>query len=58
MSALLPSQHKEYKDRIKQLEDDKRQIYACCLRRVTRIINTSSISEAEKKDLLEMIWEE
>jgi hypothetical protein len=58
MSELLPSQVRIYKDRIKQLEDDKRQIYACCLRRVTRIINTSSISEAEKKDLLEMIWEE
>jgi hypothetical protein len=58
MSDLLPSQHKEYKDKIKELEADKRQIYACCLRRVTRIINTSSLSVSEKKDLLEMIWEE
>jgi hypothetical protein len=58
MTDLLPSQERMYKDRIKQLEVDKRQIYACCLRRVTRIINTSSLSESEKKDLLEMIWEE
>ena len=58
MSALLPSQERQYKDKIKELESDKRQIYACCLRRVTRIINTSSLSETEKKDLLEAIWEE
>ena len=58
MTAMLPSQERAYKDKIKELESDKRQIYACCLRRVTRIINTSPLSESEKKDLLEMIWEE
>jgi hypothetical protein len=58
MTELLPSTERAYKDKIKELESDKRQIYACCLRRVTRIINTSCLSEAEKKDLLEMIWED
>jgi len=58
MTELLPSTERAYKDKIRELTEEKKMIYACCLRRVTRIINTSSLSETEKKDLLEMIWEE
>lgn len=58
MTDLLPSTERAYKDKIKDLTEEKKMIYACCLRRVTRIINTSSLSESDKKDLLEAIWEE
>ena len=59
MSELLPSQHKEYKDKIRSLEEDKRSIYAAALRRVTAIINLShDLSEKQKTDLIEAIWEE
>ena len=58
MTELLPSTERAYKDKIRELTEEKKMIYACCLRRVTRIINTSCLSEVEKKDLLEIIWEE
>ena len=58
MSALLPSQVRMYKDKIRCLEEDKRSIYAAALRRVTAIINLSPIlSEEMKTDLLSQIWE-
>ena len=41
MSDLLPSQEKEYKNKIKELIEEKKMIYASALRRVTAIINLS-----------------
>jgi hypothetical protein len=58
MTELLPSAQRSYKDKIKELTEEKKMIYAAALRRVTRIINTSCLSEDEKTKLLEMIWEE
>jgi uncharacterized tellurite resistance protein B-like protein len=59
MGDLLPSQEKEYKNKIKELIEEKKMIYAAALRRVTAIINLSrDLSEAQKADLIEMIWEE
>jgi uncharacterized protein YydD (DUF2326 family) len=58
MTNLLPSTERAYKDKIKELTEEKKMIYAAALRRVTAIINLSSLSEAQKTELLSVIWEE
>jgi hypothetical protein len=57
MTDLLPSQEKAYQDKIKELEADKKSIYASALRHCTRIINLSDLSDDQKQSILEEIWE-
>lgn len=57
-TPLLPSQERLYKQRIKELEDEKKAIYASALRHCTRVINLSDISEEDKQYLLNEIWED
>ena len=58
-NTLLPSTERMYKDKIRSLEEDKRSIYSAALRRVTAIINLShDLSEKQKTDLIEAIWED
>ena len=57
MSELLPSQETAYKSRIKELEEEKKSIYASALRHCTRIINLSDLSEEQKKAILTEIWD-
>lgn len=58
MNELLPSKEIAYQNKIRELMEDKRQIYAAALRRVTSIINLSDLSEEQKKELLSQIWED
>jgi hypothetical protein len=58
MSELLPSTERAYKDKIRELTEEKKMIYAAALRRVTAIINLNpDLSEEMKTDLLSQIWE-
>ena len=59
MTELLPSAERQYKDKIRELMEEKKMIYASALRRVTSIINLSrELTEQQKTDLIEAIWNE
>lgn len=54
---LLPSERKQYEYKIKELKNERDQIYACALRKVNSTITTCKIlTEAQKIELLALIW--
>lgn len=53
---LLPSTHKEYQNKIKELQAEIEQTYASALRKATGIINKSELDEETKKELIYLIW--
>ena len=56
---MIPSTERDYKDKIRELTEEKKMIYASALRRVTAIINLSrDLGEQQKADLIEAIWNE
>lgn len=54
---LLHSQEKEYKEKIKSLQNELDSRYAAALRYATGIINQSSLTTEEKTDLISKLWE-
>lgn len=54
---LLPSQHKEYKEKIRDLKNQLTTVHASALRKVTAIINNSNLISVEIKEaLLKEVW--
>ena len=57
MTNLLPSVEMEYKDKIRQLQQEKEAIGGIILHEVTGIINRSKdLSEEQKTKLLTALW--
>lgn len=57
MTGILPSVEREYKDRIRQLQQEKEAIGGIILYEVTGIINRSKdLSEEQKTKLLTALW--
>jgi hypothetical protein len=54
---MLPSTEKEYKDKIKSLQNELDSVYASALRFATGVINRSSLSTEDKTDLINQLWE-
>ncbi|MNG06476.1 hypothetical protein D3C84_897170 [compost metagenome] len=54
---MPPSERKALLDQIKELQAEKKAIYACALRWASRVINEdSSLSVNQRTDLLDRIW--
>ena len=57
MTGILPSVEREYKDKIRQLQQEKEAIGGIILHEVTGIINRSKdLSEEQKTKLLTSLW--
>ena len=57
MTNILPSVEREYKDKIRQLQQEKEAIGGIILYEVTGIINRSKdLSEEQKTKLLTALW--
>lgn len=57
MTGVLPSVEREYKDKIRQLQQEKEAIGGIILYEVTGIINRSKdLSEEQKTKLIADLW--
>lgn len=54
---MLPSERKQYHDKIKQLIEERNTAYGCALRKTTSLINQAEWINTEMKiKLLDLIW--
>jgi hypothetical protein len=54
---MMPSTEREYKARIRQLQEEKDVIGAIILQEVTRIINVSEdLTQEQRESILNQIW--
>ena len=53
---LLNSERKEYQHKLKEAQSKYETAYSSALRKFTRIINESGLTEEEKQDILGQLW--
>ncbi|MOA35713.1 hypothetical protein D3C78_1571840 [compost metagenome] len=54
---IYSEERKQLLDQIKELQSEKKAIYACALRWASRVINEdSSLTVVQKSDILDRIW--
>ncbi|MNQ26050.1 hypothetical protein D3C85_392760 [compost metagenome] len=54
---IYSEERKQLLDQIKELQNDKKSIYACALRWASRVINEdNSLTVNQRTELLDRIW--